>query len=55
MLDTVKLRERHEERHRDGETFNCDVCQRNFKNEKNLTHHIKKHHTKENKDDETEK
>jgi uncharacterized C2H2 Zn-finger protein len=47
MLDTIKLRERHEERHRDGETFTCETCQRSFKNEKNLNHHIRKHHTGE--------
>ena len=51
MLDTIKLRERHEERHRDGETFTCETCQRSFKNEKNLTHHIKKHHTEECKEE----
>ena len=44
MFDTVKLRERHEERHRDGEVFACESCGRVFKNEKNLTHHIKMHH-----------
>ena len=45
MLDTIKLKEKHEERHRDGETFECESCDRTFKNEKNLSHHIKMHHT----------
>ncbi len=46
MFDTIKLRERHEERHKDGEVFSCETCGRVFKNEKNLTHHIKIHHVK---------
>ncbi len=46
MFDTIKLRERHEERHRDGEVFACEICEKVFKNEKNLSHHIKTHHTK---------
>ena len=45
MLDTIKLKEKHEERHREGETFECESCERKFKNEKNLSHHIKMHHT----------
>ena len=35
---------RHEERHKDGEVFSCESCNRVFKNEKNLNHHIKTHH-----------
>jgi uncharacterized C2H2 Zn-finger protein len=49
MLDTIKLKEKHEERHRDGETFECESCERTFKNEKNLSHHIKMHHTNSKK------
>jgi uncharacterized C2H2 Zn-finger protein len=45
MLDTIKLRIRHEKRHKDGETYGCQECNRIFKNEKNLTHHIRHHHT----------
>lgn len=44
MFDTVKLRERHEERHKDGEEFKCETCDKVFKNEKNLSHHVKTHH-----------
>ncbi len=46
MFDTVRLRERHEERHRDGEVFACETCAKVFKNEKNLSHHVKTHHMK---------
>ena len=49
MLDTIKLKEKHEERHRDGETFECESCDRTFKNEKNLSHHIKMHHSTQSK------
>ena len=49
MLDTIKLKEKHEERHRDGETFECESCERTFKNEKNLSHHIKMHHSTQSK------
>ena len=49
MLDTIKLKEKHEERHRDGETFECESCERTFKNEKNLSHHIKMHHSTHSK------
>lgn len=46
MFDTIKLRERHEERHKDGEVFSCETCEKVFKNEKNLNHHVKTHHIK---------
>eukprot|EP00095_Tigriopus_kingsejongensis_P003311 snap_masked-scaffold355_size198070-processed-gene-0.17 protein:Tk03311 transcript:snap_masked-scaffold355_size198070-processed-gene-0.17-mRNA-1 annotation:"zinc finger and scan domain-containing protein 2" len=46
MFDTIKLRERHEERHKDGEVFSCETCEKVFKNEKNLNHHVKTHHMK---------
>jgi len=52
MFDTIKLRERHEERHKDGEVFSCETCGKVFKNEKNLSHHIKTHHTKKNEEEE---
>ena len=91
MFDTVKIRERHEERHKvrskiccfseicpltilrllrfilpanvlneqqilglnkDGETFACETCDRTFKNEKNLNHHVKTHHVEKPKDSE---
>ncbi len=45
MLDSIKLRIKHEERHKDGDTFSCQDCNRSFKNEKNLNHHVKMHHT----------
>ena len=38
------LRERHEQRHRDNDTFECEECHKFFKNEKNLRHHTKTHH-----------
>ena len=29
----------------DGETFECETCQRTFSNEKNLAHHVRTHHS----------
>lgn len=45
MFDTIKIRIRHEKRHKDGDTFSCPECERQFSNEKNLAHHIKHHHS----------
>ena len=49
MFDTIKLRLRHEERHKDGEKFECETCNREFSNEKNLAHHIRTHHCDDSK------
>ncbi len=37
-------RERHEQRHKDNDIFQCEDCNKVFKNEKNLRHHYKAHH-----------
>ena len=54
MFDTIKLRQRHEERHKDVEVFACETCGKVFKNEKNLSHHIKTHHVSKGSDDDEE-
>ena len=35
----------------DGETFECETCQRTFSNEKNLAHHVRTHHSDEPSED----
>ena len=47
MFDTVKKRMLHEKLHEDSDNFTCPECNKQFKNEKNLTHHIRSHHTNE--------
>jgi len=44
IFDSVSHRERHEQRHKDNDTFECEECHKFFKNEKNLRHHSKTHH-----------
>ena len=44
MFDTIKIRLRHEKRHKEGDNFACQECDRKFTNEKNLAHHLKHHH-----------
>lgn len=44
MFDTIKIRQRHEKRHQEGDNFACQECDRKFTNEKNLAHHMKHHH-----------
>jgi len=44
IFDSISHRERHEQRHKDNDTFQCEDCQKVFKNEKNLRHHSKTHH-----------
>lgn len=44
MFDTIKIRQRHEKRHLEGDNFACQECSRTFTNEKNLAHHVKHHH-----------
>ena len=49
MFDTIKIRQRHEKRHQEGDNFACQECERTFTNEKNLAHHVKHHHNTEGK------
>ena len=44
IFDSISHRERHEQRHKDNDTFQCEDCNKMFKNEKNLRHHYKTHH-----------
>jgi len=44
IFDSISHRERHEQRHKDNDTFQCEDCNKMFKNEKNLRHHFKTHH-----------
>merc|ERR550519_2902851 len=44
IFDSISHRERHEQRHKDNDTFECEDCHKMFKNEKNLRHHYKTHH-----------
>jgi len=44
IFDSISHRERHEQRHKDNDTFQCEDCSKMFKNEKNLRHHYKTHH-----------
>jgi len=44
IFDSISHRERHEQRHKDNDSFQCEECNKFFKNEKNLRHHMKAHH-----------
>ena len=44
IFDSISHRERHEQRHKDNDLFQCEDCNKMFKNEKNLRHHYKTHH-----------
>ena len=44
IFDSISHRERHEQRHKDNDNFQCEDCHKMFKNEKNLRHHYKTHH-----------
>merc|ERR1719336_331915 len=44
IFDSISHRERHEQRHKDNDNFQCEDCNKMFKNEKNLRHHYKTHH-----------
>ena len=46
IFDSISHRERHEQRHKDNDTFQCEDCNKMFKNEKNLRNHYKTHHEK---------
>ena len=48
IFDSISHRERHEQRHKDNDTFQCEDCSKMFKNEKNLRHHERPHPKKDN-------
>ena len=42
IFDSISHRERHEQRHKDNNTFQCEDCSKMFKKEKNHRHPPKK-------------
>ena len=55
MFKTTNDRMRHEKRHKEGDNFACQICNHQFKNEKNLVHHLKNKHKDEKLENSSEK